>query len=102
MPEGIGINFFCHRDNPTRYYALIPPRIKLIGEEKIIDQFEGTNIDYILIVKRETPEYGFPHFGVDYGKKIDLWIKNHYVLEKLFGPYPFTGPEFSAALYKKK
>ena len=102
LPEGIGINFFSHRDNPTRYYAFIPPRIKLIGEEKIIDQFEETNIDYILIVKRETPEYGFPHFGVDYGKKIDLWIKNHYMLEKLFGPYPFTSPEFSGALYKKK
>ena len=102
LPEGIGINFFSQRDNPTRYYAFIPPRIKLIGEEKIIDQFEETNIDYILIVKRETPEYGFPHFGVDYGKKIDLWIKNHYMLEKLFGPYPFTGPEFSGALYRKK
>ena len=102
LPEGIGINFFSHRDNPTRYYAFIPPRIKLIGEEKIIDQFDKTNIDYILIVKRETPEYGFPYFGVDYGKKIDLWIKHHYMLEKLFGPYPFTSPEFSGALYRKK
>jgi hypothetical protein len=73
----------------------------LIGEEKIIDRFEKSNIDYVIIVNRETREYGFPYFGVHYGEKINLWIKKHYKLEKLFGPYPFTKPGFSAAIFKK-
>jgi len=102
LPEGIGINFFSNRENPTGYCNFTPPVCELISEEKIIDRFEKTSIDYILIVNRETREYGFPHFGVDYGKKIDFWIKKHYRSEKLIGPYPFTEPEFSAALFKKK
>lgn len=102
LPEGIGVNFFSNRENSTGYCNFTPPVCELISEEKIIDRFEKTSIDYILIVNRETREYGFPHFGVDYGKKIDFWIKEHYRLEKLIGPYPFTEPEFSAALFKKK
>jgi len=102
LPEGVGINFFSHRENPTGYYTFIPPYLEFISEEKIIDRFEKTDIDYILVVSRTTQEYGFPYFGVNYGKNIDLWIKDHYMLEKLFGPYPFTSPEFSGALYKKK
>ena len=102
LPEGIGINFFSHRENPTGYLYFIPPVFEFISEEKIISRFEKTNLDYILIVNRETREYGFPYFGVHYGKNIDFWIKKHYSLKKLFGPYPFTKAEFGAALYKRK
>jgi hypothetical protein len=102
LPEGIGINFFSHRENPTGFCNFTPPVFEFIGEGKIIDRFEKTNIDYIIILNRITIEYGFPYFGVHYGEKIDLWIKKHYSLKKLFGPYPFTKPEFGAALYKRK
>jgi hypothetical protein len=101
LPEGVGINIFSCRENSTGYYTFVPPITKLIGEEKIIDRFEKSNIDYVIIVNRETREYGFPYFGVHYGEKINLWIKKHYKLEKLFGPYPFTKPGFSAAIFKK-
>ena len=34
LPEGVGINFFFHRENPTDYYTFILAICKLIGEKK--------------------------------------------------------------------
>lgn len=104
LPEGVSINFFSHRDNPTRYYTFLPSEIATIGEEKIIQQLDAHEVDYILFLSRETSEYGYPFFGVHYAKEIYGWIEEHYYLLRTIGPYPFTSEsgEFGIAIFKKK
>jgi len=59
-------------------------------------------IEYIDIVTRPTPEYGYPHLGRDYGKTLLSWIRSSYTLEKLIGPWPIASPDFGVAIFRKK
>ena len=102
MPEGVGINFFTSRKNPSRYYTFVPPCCIRIGEGHMIAELSRYNIDYFVIVQRTTAEYRYPFFGVDYGKKIFSWINQHYEVIKQFGPMPFTSKEFGIAIFKRK
>lgn len=101
LPEGIGLNFLLPRDSAVRYTSLVPNCVFLYDEKKIVQALQQRDIDYVVVVNRMTYEYGFPFFGIDYGKRIAQWIVDNYVLEKLIGPYPFTSSEFGIAIYKK-
>lgn len=102
FPEGIGLNYFSQRDNPLGLYLYTPPPIRLAGEETLISWLIQHNVDYIIILQRETDEYGYARFGMDYGKRISSWIYDQYVIVEQFGPAPFTSDEFSAVILKNK
>lgn len=102
FPEGIGINFFSRRDTPLPYLHFLPPALKSIGEDKIIHLLDRYKIDYIVITGRRADEYGYPFFGIDYGKELYLWVIENYKLVKQAGYYPFTSENFGAAIYKRK
>jgi hypothetical protein len=102
LPEGIGLNYFSNLDNPLRYETFIPPDLMDIGgDDKLIAMLLSNNIEYIAITGRVTREYGYSAFGLDYGRKVDSWVKAHYRLEKVFGRYPFTSPDFGIAVYRR-
>ncbi len=103
IPEGVGVNFFTGRENPCGYYNFTPTVVDVIGEEKIVHEFSEKRPDYIVIVQRRTTEYGYPSFGVDYGNKINDWIKEKYGLNKIIGSYPFTrDDDYGIAVYKRR
>jgi len=103
LPEGVGINYFSDHDNPLYITTYIPPAIDVIGgQDKLIADLASYKVDYIAIAARGTSEYRFVSFGVDYGARVDNWIKEHYALEKVFGSYPFAGSHFGVALYRRK
>jgi hypothetical protein len=99
IPEGVGINFFSQRENPSGLCNFTPLALRTLGEERVISSFG--DIEYILLVHRTTQEYGFPRFGRDYGKRIYSWILENYRLIKLIGPYPFRSDNFGIAIFKK-
>jgi hypothetical protein len=101
LPEGSGINFFSQRNNRFKYHAVLPPTLSMIREDEIIAALEKSRTDYIVITSRDTSEYGGARFGGDYAQKVQEWIARHYVLEKVFGPYPFTAPESGIALWRR-
>ena len=102
LPEGVGLNFFAQRENPTGYPNFSPPIFRLLGEQNMISRFRQVAVDYIVIVHRLSFEYSLPAFGIHYGKEIYAWIIDNYRLVKLIGPYPFTSDEFGIAIFKKK
>jgi hypothetical protein len=59
-------------------------------------------LDYVVLVQRPLEEYGRRFFGVDYGRKIGIYIGRNYSLEKVFGPFPYTTDDFGIALFKRK
>ncbi len=101
VPEGVGINFFSKRINPLRYYNFVPLPLAFIGEDKILSNFMETDIDYIVIVNRQTVSYGLSSFGIDYGKKISAWIHDNYRQEIVFGVQPFTSSKAGIAILKR-
>ena len=103
FPEGASINFFADRENPLKYYHFLPFDLERIGEDKIISQLIDRRIKYVVIDDRATYEYGYPWFGVHYGKKLLSWIYDNYDIVKEFGPRPFTGAkEFGVVILKKR
>jgi len=102
MPEGVSVNFFTKRNNPTKYYTFLPPDIRTVGEEKIINAIDSAKVKYIAVIYRNTLEYGFGQFGTGYALKIADWIKNHYEPLKQYGAGPFDPQYPGAIIYKLK
>ncbi|MCX5667175.1 MAG: hypothetical protein NTY34_02550 [Candidatus Omnitrophica bacterium] len=102
VPEGGAISFFSGRENPLKYSCIMPQNFGITSEDKIISQFSESHADYIVIVARDTSEYGASSFGVDYAIVLNSWIKKNYELLKLIGPYPFTTNHYGIAIFKKK
>ncbi len=102
FPEGASINFFAERPYPSKYHTFLPPDIETIGEDRIVSELAGSKIDYVVILTRNTAEYGYSAFGFDYAKKIYAWINKNYETVKQFGPLPNTTKEFGVEILRKK
>jgi hypothetical protein len=101
FPQGVGLNFFSERDNPLKYFDFLPLGIHMIGEKEMLKQIIDFRIDYIVIVSRDTSEFGYASFGIDYAKDIYSWITANYRLVKVAGNYPFRSRAFGFAIFEK-
>jgi 4-amino-4-deoxy-L-arabinose transferase-like glycosyltransferase len=78
FPEGIMINYLARRRAPTPYVNFNPPDLLLFGEATMLQSLEHRPPDYILIVHKQTSEFGVRFFGWDYGRAIYQWIAQNY------------------------
>jgi hypothetical protein len=84
------INYLSRRENSTPYVNLMVPEVLTFGESVIQRAFERAPPDYILLVHKDTIEYGVPYFGSDprYGQAIMDWIGRHYTTVEVIGRTP--------------
>ena len=80
LPEGIMINYLARRRTPTPYLNFMPPEIVLYGEDAIVAALAQAPPDAIVLLHKDTSEYGFALFGSDYGKQIEAWIRPRYAV----------------------
>lgn len=80
LPEGIMINYLSRRVNPSPYINLMPPEISIYGERAVLNSLKTSPPDFIILVHKDTSEYGKGLFGSDpsYGKQTMDWIIFHY------------------------
>ena len=102
FPEGVALNYFSQRDNPLKLHIYTPPPVRMATEDRLISWLLQYNVDYIIIAQRETDEYGYPRFGIDYGTGISSWINDKCSVGGHVGPAPFTSDEFGAVILKNK
>jgi hypothetical protein len=102
VPEGLGINFFSLRQNLFKYTTTLSSALDMVGDENMIEALKKSRPDYIVVTSRDSSEYGKARFGIDYAQKMNAWIMRNYVLEKTFGPYPFTAPESGIAIWRNR
>jgi len=102
FPEGATIPFLAERQAPLYYYSFLPvDLVRERVEDDIIADMRKKKLDYVVVVARSVEEYGRHAFGGDYGKKIGQYIAENYTPIKLFGPFPYTSPEFGIAVFKR-
>ena len=102
MPEGIGINYLLRMDNPTRFICLSPPEWFTFGGDKITEEYISNSPDWIVLLHRDTPEYGIDYFGKGYAQDLYNWVDANYSRVKCFGGVPFASDNaFGACLYQK-
>ena len=74
----------------------------LFGEERICEAFQSHPPDLIVVVHKETSEFGFRFFGNDYARRLGAWIKANYRPVWLRGPPPLRGDEGGILLMERR
>jgi len=80
LPEGVMINYLTRHLNPTPYINFMPPELIIFGETRILNAFKAKAPDFIILIHKDTKEYGADFFGTSpvYGKATMDWIRLHY------------------------
>lgn len=80
LPEGAMINYLSRRVNPTPFLTWVPPVMAVFGQTNMTAAFKKNSPDYVVIIARNTSEFGVGLFGYDprYGADVRQWIDNHY------------------------
>jgi hypothetical protein len=81
LPEGVQINYLARVPNPTPYVNFMPPEEILFGDDGWVEAFRRAPPDVILIVPKDTSEYGRGSFGSGYGRALAAWVASEYVPE---------------------
>ena len=80
MPEGVMINYLSRRASPLRVINLMPPELLAFGEDEVLRSLRASPPGIVLLVQKDTSEYGYPPFGSDerYGRRVMAWVAEHY------------------------
>lgn len=92
LPEGALLNYLSRRRSPTRFFNFMPPELVMYGEANMLAALTAAPPDVILLVHRDTSEYGVPAFGRDYGAALYEWVKANYRATKLWSLDPKERP----------
>jgi hypothetical protein len=104
LPEGAIFNYWLRRHNSTPFTNLIPEEMATWGGESVVlKQIQITPPDFIVLITRPVPEFGYLAFGVDpsYGRMIMSWVKKQYVPVGRFGVSPLRGRGYGTIIFKR-
>jgi len=101
IPDGLMLNYWLRRANPTRHIYFVPWSLAFAGgEAAVLREIAQHPPDFIVVIDRAADEYGFAYFGADerYGAQIMRWIRANYRRVQLLGAEPLTGQGFGIAI----
>lgn len=96
LPEGVLLNYLTRHANPGRYTNFMPPELSAFGEDRMLQDLKNKPPNYVILVHKDTAEYGVGLFGQDktYGQQIMNWIRETYTPVIVFGEPPLVNDEF--------
>jgi hypothetical protein len=80
IPEGEILNYLSGRRNPIPHKLYIPGYLSTENERAILDELERARPASVVILNRETSEYGRRLFGKNHGAGVAAWIEANYEL----------------------
>ena len=102
LPEGVMLNYLARRVNPTPHSNLMPPGLIVFGEDEILQTFVDDPPDFIMLVHKDTTEFGARFFGRDYGRRIFEWIHAEYEPVLVIGNPPLQDDRFGMMLMRHR
>lgn len=78
LPEGTLVNYLSRRKNPVKYTSFLPSDMTIYGEGTILAALKEARPDFIILISRDTIEYGAHYLGQDYGHEIFSFITEEY------------------------
>jgi hypothetical protein len=104
IPEGIMINYLGRRITPVPFVNYMPPEVTAFGEPAMLRAFAERPPDYVLLVDRDTSEYGFAAFGSDprYGAALLSWIRARYEAVTRVGPGVIDNAKGSIEILRRR
>jgi hypothetical protein len=102
FPEGSILNYLTRRANPTPFYNYMPTGFSIFGETPILQSLQQAPPDVVVMVEKDTSEFGFRYFGTDYGREIRKWLEQKYVIAHQLGEMPLSGQGFGILVLRRK
>lgn len=78
FPEGEVLNYLAGRLNPIRHKLLIPGYLNNLNETEVLTELERTPPKVVVVLPRQTGEYGLSAFGVNYGVQLRRWVERNF------------------------
>jgi hypothetical protein len=103
LPEGVMINYLTRRDSPTRYINFMPPEALIFGEHAMAVSLAARPPAFLLLVHKDTTEYGFAAFGStpEYGGEILPWVRRNYRTVEVIGRSPAAADGFGIEILER-
>jgi hypothetical protein len=95
LPEGVIVNYLTRRATSTPHMNFVPPEVVIFGEDWILRDLQAQPPDYVILVHRETVEYGLPLFGIDYATSLMEWAQQNYEVVARAGAVPLNPQRLS-------
>ena len=97
------LNYLSRRATTARQMNFMMTEMIVFGEEAMVAGFQAGPPDYVVLVHKDTSEWGVGPFGRDdrYGRRIMRWVYQHYELVVLFGDEPFQSKAFGIQILKR-
>lgn len=102
LPEGVMLNYQLRVENPTPHINFMPPELIMFGEDKIVAALDADPPDVIVLVKRNTKEYGFETIGSGYGEELMAWVGASYPIAGTIEDPELWGANFGKALILRR
>ena len=101
FPEGVTINYLSRRFNSTPILNLMPTEMIMFGNAHLLRLLQNAPPNYIVLVHKDTTEYGSQFFGRDYGRSFMEWISRNYHPVYMIGAQPFVDHRFGILITKR-
>ena len=103
LPEGVMLNYLTRRDNPTPY-CVFAFEVWAFGEQNMLAAYKQHPPDYIVLVQRDSSEYGVPYFGLQkgYGYDVMQWVRQNYQPVYLIGAEPLQTGAFGIEILMRR
>ena len=103
LPEGISLNYWLRKENPTRFHLFLPTELDAFGRDQILAAVKARPPDWIALVQRFSHEFGVGPFGEDpkNGQALMAWVGENYTEVKQIGRRPFASQRFGIVLLRR-
>ena len=104
LPEGAMFNYLLRLRNPTGYIhmvTMLPPGVGPYGQDAIEQAFTAHPPDFILLVHKDTSEFGARFFGRDYAQDLFRWIEREYDAVATWYGVPLQDDRFGVRLFRR-
>jgi hypothetical protein len=105
LPEGVILNYWLRRINPTRFNLFLPTEIEAFGgEEAVLGEIRSAPPDFVVLAHRLSVEFGVGPFGRDprNGQRLLAWVREHYRPIARIGSQPFVSKRFGVVVLQRK
>ncbi len=103
LPEGIMLNYLARRKTTLPVLNFMMTELIIFGQNGILENFKARPPDYVMLVHKDTTEWGVGPFGVDpqNGLKIMQWVRQNYTQVTLIGQEPFQTQAFGIKILRR-
>ena len=102
FPEGSILNYLSRRPNPTPFYNYMPTGYSIFGEPPILRSLQQAPPDVVVLVEKDTSEFGYRYFGTDYASRTRAFLQSNYVIAHQLGAMPLSGQGFGILVMRRK